>query len=127
MMLARVTFGLWLLAFGAMAFAGAAVSAAPAAPLAATMTDPQPNARVPAPLPMVHVMFNGPVDPKASGFEITRSDGTRIDVQEVAPMGASILMATPKAPLAPGNYKVKWHTAGADAKKLEGEFTFTVQ
>lgn len=106
---------------------GAADAAPAAAPLAATMTDPQANASVPAPLPMVHVIFNGPVDPKASGFEITKSDGTRVDVQEVAPMGASILMATPKAPLAPGNYKVKWHTASLDAKKLEGEFSFTVQ
>ena len=106
----------------------AGAAAAPATPpLAATVTDPVPNARIPGPLPMVHVMFNGPVDPKASGFEITKSDGTRVEVQEVAPMGASILMATPKAPLTAGNYKVKWHTAGADAKKLEGEFSFTVQ
>lgn len=102
-------------------------AAAPAAPLAATMTDPAPNARVPGPLPLVHVMFNGAVDPKASGVEITKSDGTHVDVQEVASMGPSILMVTPKAPLMAGNYKVKWHTAGADAKKLEGEFTFTVQ
>jgi methionine-rich copper-binding protein CopC len=128
MMLERVAFGLSLIVFGAMAFADTAVTAAPAtAPLVATMTDPAPNARVPAPLPMVHVMFNGPVDPKASGFEITRSDGTHVDVQEVVPMGASILMATPKTPLAAGNYKVKWHTAGPGAKKLEGEFSFVVQ
>ena len=123
--LKHATFGILMISFGLLA---APASGAPdPAPLAATMTDPQPNARVPAPLPMVHVIFNGPVDPKASSFEITKSDGTRVDVQEVAPMGASILMATPKAPLAPGNYKVKWHTAGADAKKLEGEFYFTVQ
>ena len=119
-------FGVLIFSFGVLAN-GAAIGAPAPAPLAATMTDPQANARIPGPLPMVHVMFNGPVDPKASGFEITKSDGTRVDVQEVAPMGASILMATPKAPLAAGNYKVKWHTAGADAKKLEGEFSFTVQ
>ena len=119
-------FGMLMVTCGLPA-AGAAFGAPAAAPLAATMTDPQANARIPGPLPMVHVMFNGPVDPKASGFEITRSDGTRVDVQEVAPMGASILMATPKTPLAAGNYKVKWHTASPDAKKLEGEFSFTVQ
>ena len=105
--------------------APAAASAAPA--FAATMTDPAANARVSAPLPMVHVMFNGPVDPKASGFEITKGDGSRVDVQEVAPMGDSILMVTPKTPLTAGNYKVKWHAAGTDKKKLEGEFSFTVQ
>lgn len=120
-------FGMVLISLGVLSAPGAIAAAAPAAPLAVTMTDPTPNARVPAPLPMVHVIFNGPVDPKASGFEITKSDGTRVDVQEVAPMGASILMATPKTPLPAGNYKVKWHTAGADAKKLEGEFSFTVQ
>ena len=127
MTLKRATLGTLLVSLGLLTATGVVAAAAPAAPLAATMTDPAPNARVPAPLPMVHVIFNGPVDPKASGFEITKSDGTRVDVQEVAPMGASILMATPKAPLPAGNYKVKWHTAGVDAKKLEGEFSFTVQ
>jgi methionine-rich copper-binding protein CopC len=128
MTLKHAPLAMFFLSFGLLAAPGA-IAAAPAAPLAATTTDPVPNARIPGPLPMIHVMFNGPVDPKASGFEITKSDGTRIAVQEVAPMGASILMATPKAPLTAGNYKVKWHTAGANAnpKKLEGEFSFTVQ
>jgi len=124
----RITLGITFVCFGLAASAGAMAPAA-TPPLAATVTDPVANARIPGPLPMIHVMFNGPVDPKASGFEITKSDGTHVDVQEVAPMGASILMATPKAPLTAGNYKVKWHTAGAsaNAKKLEGEFSFTVQ
>jgi len=117
-----------LLFAGLALFGPASGFAAPAVPpLAATMTDPAPNARVDAPLPLVHVMFNGPVDPKASGFEITRSDGAHVDVQEVAPMGDSILMVTPKAPLTAGNYRVKWHAAGSDKKTLEGEFSFTVQ
>ena len=121
------TVALLLLSFGVPAMSAGAAAAPATQPLAATVTDPVPNARIPGPLPMVHVMFNGPVDPKASGFEITKNDGTRVEIQEVAPMGTSILMATPKAPLTAGNYKVKWHTAGADAKKLEGEFSFTVQ
>ena len=125
--LKRITLGMALICFGLLDSAGTMAAPAAAPPLAATVTDPVANARIPGPLPMVHVMFNGPVDPKASGFEITKSDGTRIEVQEVAPMGASILMATPKAPLTAGTYKVKWHTAGANAKKLEGEFSFTIQ
>jgi copper resistance protein C len=125
--LKHATFAMFLVSLGTLPVASTIAAAAPAAPLAATVTDPVANARIPGPLPMVHVMFNGPVDPKASGFEITKSDGTRIEVQEVAPMGASILMATPKAPLTAGTYKVKWHTAGANAKKLQGEFSFTVQ
>jgi hypothetical protein len=36
------------------------------------MTDPAANATVKGPLPMIHVMFNGPVDPKTSTFEVTR-------------------------------------------------------
>jgi methionine-rich copper-binding protein CopC len=110
------------------AMAGAQMAtAAPGTPLAATMTDPAANARVPGPLPMIHVMFNAPVNPNVSGFEVTKADGARIDVGEAMPMGANMLMAMPKTPLPAGNYKVKWHTVGADSKKLDGEFSFTVQ
>lgn len=102
-------------------------AAAPGTPLKATMSEPAPNASVKAPLSMIHVMFSGEVDPKNSGFEVTRADGARVDVGEAMPMGATMLMAMPKTPLPAGNYKVKWHTVGADGKKLEGEFAFTVQ
>jgi methionine-rich copper-binding protein CopC len=91
------------------------------------MTDPAPNASVQAPLTMIHVMFNSEVDPKRSGFEVTKADGTRVEVGEPMAMGSSMLMATPRTPLPAGSYKVKWHTVGTDAKKLEGEFSFTVR
>jgi methionine-rich copper-binding protein CopC len=105
---------------------------APAAPAAGGApsvfgTDPAPNASVKAPLAMIHVMFNGKIDPKASGFEVTTSDGKRVDVGEAMPMGDTMLMAMPKTPLPKGSYKVKWHAAGADAKTIQGEFAFTVQ
>ena len=102
-------------------------AAAPGTPLQATLSDPAPNASVKAPLSMIHVMFNGQVDPKNSGFEVTKADGAKIDVGEAMPMGTTMLMAMPKTPLPTGNYQVKWHTVGADGKKLEGEFVFTVQ
>jgi len=107
----------------------AANTPAPAAgaPLAVTGTDPEPNASVKAPLAMIHVMFNGKVDPKVSGFDVTTSDGKRVDVGEAMPMGDTMLMAMPKTPLPAGTYKVKWHTAGTDAKTVQGEFVFTVQ
>jgi len=111
-----------------MAAAATAPGAAPASGTAqVTMTDPAAGASVKAPLSMIHVMFNGPVDPKTSGFEVTRSDGTRVDVGDAMPMGANMLMAMPKTPLPAGVYKVKWHAAGADSKTLQGEFSFTVQ
>jgi methionine-rich copper-binding protein CopC len=93
---------------------------------AMVMSEPAANATVKGPLPMIHVMFNGPVDPKASSFEVTKKDGTRIDVGEAMPMGATMLMAMPKAPLPAGAYRVKWRTVAA-SKTLEGEFSFSVQ
>ena len=35
--------------------------------------------------------------------------------------------ATPKAPLAPGAYLVKWHVLSADGHKSEGVFNFSVR
>jgi copper resistance protein C len=96
-------------------------------PLQVIATDPESDASVKAPLTMIHVMFSGQIDANASGFEVTRADGTRVDVGAPVALGTSMLMATPKAPLPAGTYKVKWHTVGTDAKKLEGEFTFKVQ
>ena len=108
-----------------------AASSAPASPggTSVVMTDPIPNARVSAPLHMIHVMFSQPVDVKASGFEVTTSDGKAVDVGNAMPMGndGKMLMAMPKTPLPAGSYRVKWHTVGANAQPLRGEFSFIVQ
>ena len=90
-------------------------------------TDPAGNATVKAPLPMIHVMFNAPVDPKTATFDVSKSDGTRIDVGEAMPMGANMLMAMPKTPLPAGDYTVKWRATVGGAKPLEGTFAFKVQ
>jgi methionine-rich copper-binding protein CopC len=111
----------------AAATTAAAPGAGAPAGLQLTMTDPAAGASLKAPVPMIHVMFNGPVDPKKSGFEVTKADGSRVDVGEAMPMGANILMAMPKTPLPAGSYKVKWHADGAGAKTVQGEFSFTVQ
>lgn len=107
----------------------AAPTGGPPAPAQLLMTDPAPNASVKAPLMMIHVMFNAPVDPKASGFTVTKGDGTAVDVGEAMAMGGDgkMLMAMPKTPLPAGRYNVKWHTVGGDGKKLEGQFSFTAQ
>jgi len=106
------------------------LATAAAAPAPATqpmfMTEPEDKARVKGPLPMVHVMFREAIDLKQSGLEVTKSDGTRVEVGEPMPMGDTILMAMPKTPLPAGSYTVKWHAA-AGAKKLAGAFSFTVQ
>lgn len=90
------------------------------------MTDPENKARVKGPLPMIHVMFREKIDLKASGLEVRKADGTRVDVGNVMPMDDTILMVMPKTPLPAGNYNVKWHAA-AGARNLAGEFSFTVQ
>jgi len=102
---------------------------AAAAGTSLVMTDPSPNARVSAPLHMIHVMFSQPVDVKASGFDVSTNDGKKVDVGEAMPMGddGKMLMAMPKTPLPAGTYRVKWHTVAANAQPLQGEFTFTVQ
>ena len=93
------------------------------------MTDPSPNARVSAPVQMIHVVFNQPVDVKASGFDVTTSDGKAVDVGNAMPMGSDgkMLMAMPKTPLPAGTYRVKWHTIAANSQPLQGEFSFTAQ
>jgi methionine-rich copper-binding protein CopC len=100
--------------------------AKPGASPAMVMTDPAANTTVKGPVPMIHVVFNGPVDPKTSKFEVTKADGGPVDVGDPEPMGATMLMAMPKTPLSAGTYKVKWHTV-ASSKTLEGEFSFSVQ
>jgi methionine-rich copper-binding protein CopC len=95
----------------------------------AIMTDPAANAIVTAPLYMIHVMFNNPVDVKSAGMTVTDKGGKPVDVGEVMPMGndGKTMMAMPKTPLPVGAYNVKWHATGADGKALQGEFSFSAQ
>ena len=37
------------------------------------------------------------------------------------------LMLTMRRALTPGTYQLKWHAAGADTHRMEGNFTFTVK
>ena len=109
--------------------AHAPTSGAPSSGGSVVMTDPSPNARVSAPVQMIHVMFSQPVDVKASGFDVTTSDGQAVDVGNAMPMGSdgTMLMAMPKTPLPAGTYRVKWHTIAANSQPLQGEFSFTAQ
>ena len=115
----------WLLPLVCLGTAHAAPAPAPnSAPN--FMTDPEDKGRVKGPLPMIHVMFREPLDFKMSGLEVTRADGTHVDVGDVMPMDNTILMVMPKTPLPAGSYNVKWHAASG-TKKLAGQFSFTVQ
>jgi methionine-rich copper-binding protein CopC len=102
--------------------------AAPAGPGLIT-TDPAPNAVVSAPLYMIHLMFNLPVDVKSAVFDVTDKNGKHIDVGQAMPMGTDgkTLMAMPSNPLPAGTYNVRWQAKGPDGKPLQGEFSFTAQ
>jgi methionine-rich copper-binding protein CopC len=101
-------------------------AAPPGSDLQLVMSEPEPNATVKAPLYMIHLMFNLPVDVKSTVFDLTDKNGKPVDVGDVMPMDddGKVLMATPKAPLPAGTYKVKWRTKGSKANPIQGEFSF---
>ena len=105
------------------------VHAAPAPAPKLTMTDPAANAVVKAPVYMVHLMFDLPVNIKTVSFNVTDRNGKPVDVGQPMPMDneGKMLMAIPNMPLPPGTYKVQWHATGPDGKPLGGEFSFTAQ
>jgi copper resistance protein C len=105
------------------------VQAAPAAVPRLTMSDPEANAVVKAPVYMVHLMFDLPVDIKTVSFNVTDRNGKPVDVGQAMPMDneGKMLMAIPNTPLPPGIYKVQWHATGPDGKPITGEFSFTAQ
>jgi methionine-rich copper-binding protein CopC len=103
--------------------------AAPAAAPKLTMTDPEANSVVKAPVYMVHLMFDLPVDLKSVSFRVTDRNGKPVDVGQPMPMDNEnkMLMAIPNTPLPPGIYKVEWHATGPEGKPISGEFSFTAQ
>jgi hypothetical protein len=107
----------------------APVSAAPAAAPKLMMTDPAANAVVNAPVYMVHLMFDLPVDIRNVAFDVTDNSGKPVNVGQPMPMDTEgkMLMAIPDKPLPAGTYKVKWHATGPDGKPLEGEFSFSAK
>lgn len=42
------------------------------------------------------------------------------------PADKTVLVVTPGAPLAPGEYKVEWHAVSVDTHKSEGSYRFSV-
>ncbi|KFE56811.1 copper homeostasis periplasmic binding protein CopC [Pseudomonas syringae] len=42
------------------------------------------------------------------------------------PADKTVLIVTPGAPLAPGEYKVEWHVVSVDTHKSEGSYRFSV-
>jgi methionine-rich copper-binding protein CopC len=118
-----------ILAISILLCTATAVHAQPAAAPKLTETDPAANAVVKAPVYMVHLMFDQPINIKSVTFDVTDRNGKPVDIGEPMSMGndGKMLMALPNKPLAAGTYKVKWHATGPDGKPVEGEFSFTAR
>jgi len=76
---------------------------------------------------MIMLTFSEKVVDKLSGFEITKADGTKVDVAVMTADGGKTLHAMPARPLAPGVYKLAWHAVTDDGHRTEGTVGFTVK
>jgi len=76
---------------------------------------------------MIMLTFSEKVVDKLSGFDVTRADGTKIDVAVMTADGGKVMHAMPAKPLTPGAYKVAWHAVTDDGHRTEGSVTFTVK
>ena len=86
---------------------------------------PTASATVGAP-PVLHLEFSEKLEPKFSGAQLMKADGTNVPV--TAKVAGKTVDATPAAPLAPGSYMVMWYTVAADdGHKTNGDYNFTVK
>jgi methionine-rich copper-binding protein CopC len=75
----------------------------------------------------IELQFSEGVEPKFSGFEVTKA-GAPVALAKLAfAAGNKTMSAAPKDKLAPGLYKVSWHAVADDLHKTEGTFSFTVK
>ena len=76
--------------------------------------------------PVIHLEFSEKLEPKFSGAQLMKADGTNVDV--VAKANGKTVDATPKAALAPGQYMVMWYAVAADdGHTTNGDYNFTVK
>ncbi len=85
---------------------------------------PAANARVNPPA-HVTLHFSEALEPAFSGALLLDSDGRNVSGAPVKIDGPELVMTPGR--LAPGLYKVVWHSMGHDTHRLDGEFGFTVK
>jgi methionine-rich copper-binding protein CopC len=86
---------------------------------------PSANAAGAAPR-TIHLEFSEKLEPKFSTAMLMKADGSNVDV--AATVKGKTVDATPKAPLAPGQYMVMWSAVAADdGHKTSGDYNFTVK
>jgi methionine-rich copper-binding protein CopC len=80
----------------------------------------------------LRLTFSEGVEEKFTKISITSVAASGKNVVEPVPGIATdpadkkVLIVTPGAPLAPGEYKVEWHAVSVDTHKSEGSYRFTV-
>lgn len=111
----------------ALLLAGAALLGATHAQAHAKLVSASPaeNAAGAAPK-AITLKFNEKLQPKFSGFELTRG-GTAVPVKVTVGKDKLSLIGAPARPLAAGAYEVKWHAVTADTHRMQGAYTFTVR
>jgi methionine-rich copper-binding protein CopC len=85
---------------------------------------PAAGAKVSSPL-HVTLRFSEALEPAFSGALLLDEDGRNVSGEPVKVNGPLITL-TPDH-LAPGVYRVSWHSVGHDTQRLDGDFSFTVK
>ena len=79
----------------------------------------------------LRLTFSEGVEEKFTKISITSTGGGKTEIEATPtvntdPTDKKILIVTPAAPLAAGQYKVEWHAVSVDTHKSEGSYSFTV-
>jgi methionine-rich copper-binding protein CopC len=75
----------------------------------------------------LQLQFSEKLEPKFSSVELLKAGAPVAVVSAVSGKDRKTLEAAPKAPLAPGAYKVTWRIVSADGHKMTGDYNFTVK
>lgn len=87
---------------------------------------PPANAAVAAPK-QLELHFNERLMPRFSGLAVIGANGRPAAMRVGVGADGKTLVATAAAPLAPGVYRVDWHTVSADTHRVHGTYSFTVR
>ena len=74
----------------------------------------------------LRLTFSEPLVARFSTVTLVSAAGAKPAVAVTASPDRATLIAKPKAPLAPGAYKVQWRVVSADGHKVGGSYNLTV-
>ena len=104
-----------------------AVAAPAVAHPALKTATPSANAVVAAPA-RLQLQFSEKLEPKFTGVELMKADGTLVPVTTtVGGADGKTVLASVKGKLAPGQYMVMWHAVAGDGHRIKGDYNFTVR